>query len=209
MTEEAMEHIVKNGYDSGDYTRVYRNRNSLLPFEEDLFNKLTDGLCESAKVLDLGSGPGIPYDLHLVQKGLIVTGIDISEKHVSLARINVPSAKYILGNFLDHHFLYNQFDAVICLYALFHIPRERHKQVISKIATTLKPDGKLLITVGTENVTHKERPDFCGSRMAWSYFDTEKNLEIILDCGFQILKTINEKDHGSSEKHVWILATKA
>lgn len=203
-----MQETVRTGYNEGNYPSVYRNRFSLTLFELLFFKKLIQGLEQGAKVLDLGSGSGVPYDLYLTQQGLRVTGIDLSEKHVAMARNNVPSAQYILGDFLNHHFLSEQFDAVISLYALFHTPRDRHAQIIAEIARTLKPTGRLLITVGTEDVVYKERDEFCGSKMAWSYFDTETNLGIVSQYGFTILEALNEKDYGSDEKHVWILAEK-
>lgn len=208
MNEELMQETVRTGYNEGSYASIYRNKLSLNPFEKLLFERLIRNLKQDAEVLDLGSGPGIPYDFYLAQKGLNVTGIDISEKHVAMARNNVPSARYILGNFLNHDFPNEQFDAVISLYALFHVPRDQHAGVISKIASVLKPNGYLLITVGTEDVAYKERVCFCGSNMAWSYFDTQTNMHIISGCGFTILEALNEKDYGSDEKHVWILAQK-
>lgn len=208
MNEKLMQETVRVGYDEGDYANVYRNRLSLNPFENLFFSKLIRDLKQGTEVLDIGSGPGIPYDLHLTEKGLHVTGIDISKKHVTIARKNVPMATYILGDFLNHHFLNDQFDAVISLYTLFHIPRSKHTRVISKITSVLRPNGCLLITVGTEDVAYKEKSGFCGSNMAWSYFDTQKNMDIISQCGFTILEALNEKDHGSDEKHVWVLATK-
>lgn len=120
----------------------------------------------------------------------------------------MPSAEYLLGDFLEYSFQHGQFDAVFSLYTLFHIPRDRHIQAISKIASLLKPAGHLIITVGTEDVVHKEREKFCGGRMAWSYYDAETNIDMITQCGFTILETLNEKDYGSNEKHLWILAVK-
>ena len=203
-----MQELVRTGYDSGSYTETYRDRLSLTNFETGFFEKLEGMLKSGARILDIGSGPGIPYDLHLIECGFEVTGVDISKKHVALARANVPLAQYILGDFLESHLPDGQYDAVISLYALFHIPRERHAEMISKMAAALRPNGVLLITVGTEDVAYKERPSFCGSHMAWSYFDSQTYLEILSECGFTILEALNERDYGSSEKHLWILATK-
>lgn len=199
---------VRAGYNQGDYPGTYRDRTLLTPFERHFFVGLLKKLKRKSEVLDIGSGSGLPYDLHLSQQGLAVTGIDLSEKHVALAQTNVPSARYVRGDFLDYCFPDGHFDAVVFLYALFHMPRAQHAQVIAKIARILKPNGRLLITVGTEDVEYKEREDFCGAPMAWSYFDTETNLNILSACGFEILEFLNEKEYGSNEKHVWVLAEK-
>lgn len=208
MPKHSMRADVREGYNQGDYVGVYRNRRTLTSFEDMFFKELIRRLKRDSNVLDLGSGSGIPYDHYLAEKGLNVTGIDVSEKHIALARSNVPNATYVLGDFLEYPFPSEQFDAILSLYSLFHVPRGHHLEVIAKIAKALKKNGHLLITVGTEDVEHKEKEDFCGAPMAWSYFDTQTNIDILSQCGFSILKALNEKDFGSDEKHVWILAKK-
>ena len=44
--------------------------------------------------------------------------------------------------------------------------------------------------------------------MAWSFFDADTNMRMIVESGFAIQKTANEKDFGSAESHLWILAQK-
>ncbi len=206
--KKKMQDIVKRGYEKGDYEGVYRNRQSLNGFEEGFFKELRSNLPAQSSVLDLGSGPGVPYDLYLVQQGFSVTGIELSRKHLKRAKKSVPEAEYLLGDFLKHAFAPEQYDGAIALYSLFHVPRERHQELFAKIHALLKPRGHLLITVGTEDVPYKERQSFCGAEMAWSFFDAETNMRIIAESGFTILKTANEKDFGSAESHLWILAQK-
>ena len=51
--------------------------------------------------------------------------------------------------------------------------------------------------------------DFCGNvKMAWSSYDSEKNIELIRSNGFDIIKYDNEALYGSEESHLWILAKK-
>lgn len=203
-----MQDIVKRGYEKGNYEGVYRNRQSLNDFEEWFFEELRSNLPAQSSVLDLGSGPGVPYDLYLVQKGFSVTGIELSRKHLKRAKRNVPEAEYILGDFLNHPFNPLHYDGVIALYSLFHIPRERHQELLSKVGALLKPKGYFLITVGTEDTPYKERQSFCGAAMAWSFFGAETNMRMIAESGFTILKMANEKDFGSAESHLWVLAQK-
>lgn len=203
-----MQDIVKRGYEKGDYEGVYRSRQSLNDFEAGFFEELRSSLHAQSSVLDLGSGPGVPYDLYLAQQGFAVTGIELSRKHLERAKQNVPEAEYILGDFLKHAFAPEQYDGAIALYSLFHVPRDRHQELLTKIHTLIKPRGYLLITVGTEDVPYKERESFCGAEMAWSFFDADTNMQMIVESGFTILKTANEKDFGSTESHLWVLAQK-
>ena len=74
----------------------------------------------------------------------------------------------------------------------------------------LLKDGYLLITMGvTETAGIEIDYDFCGNvKMAWSNYDSEKNIELIKKNGFNIVKYDNEADYGSEENHLWILAEK-
>lgn len=203
-----MQDIVRRGYETGDYEGVYRCRQSLNDFEAGFFEELHSSLPAQSSVLDLGSGPGVPYDLYLAQQGFAVTGIELSRKHLERAKQNVPEAEYILGDFLKHPFTPKGYEGAIALYSLFHVPRDRHQELLAKIHTLLKPRGYLLITVGTEDAPYKERESFCGAEMAWSFFDADTNMRMIVESGFAILKTGNEKDFGSAESHLWVLARK-
>lgn len=206
--KETMQDIVKRGYEKGDYEGAYRGRQSLNDFEAGFFEALRSNLPAQSNVLDLGSGPGVPYDLYLTQQGFAVTGIELSQKHLKRAKQNVPEAEYILGDFLKHPFAPEGYEGAIALYSLFHIPRDRHQELLTKIHTLLKPRGCLLITVGTEDVPYKERESFCGAEMAWSFFDADTNMKMITESGFTIQKMANEKNFGSAESHLWILVQK-
>ena len=55
-------------------------------------------------------------------------------------------------------------------------------------------------------MAYKERDTFCDTTMVWSHFDASTNLNMILQSGFRILKTMDERDLGGTEKHLWVLA---
>ena len=42
------------------------------------------------------------------------------------------------------------FDAVVCLYAIIHVPLDLQPALISNIATWLRPGGWLLMTAGQD-----------------------------------------------------------
>lgn len=201
-----MRNIVEKGYNKGDYSGYYRIDHSLNSFEKEFFDSFTSLVKSGGHILDWGSGPGIPYDLFLTNKGFKVTGIDISEKHVKLAGENVPNAQYIQGDFSNYSYT-EKYDALLSLYAIFHLPRDEHRELLKIAKELLLDNGKLLINMGvnaTEEIDIED--DFCGTTMAWSHYDAKTNLKMVEEAGFRILLSKNEADYGSDENHLWILA---
>ncbi len=179
-------------------------------FTRDLFkNKkylemLNGYLKPKSEILDIGCGAGKPIDEYLVSKKHKVTGVDISEKQIELAKINVPQATFMVKDMSVLNFTKNSFDAVVSFYAIFHIPRKGHLDLFKKIFKTLKPDGLFLTTLGTDDWEGSE--EFHGVTMHWSQYNKDKNLELIKKAGFEIVKA--EIDESGGEHHFVVLAKK-
>jgi len=111
-----------------------------------------DKFCRGKNVLDIGSGVGT-LDLYLAQKNLQVTGIEISQRAVDIARqsqrlLGINKIKFIRGDFFQLK-IREQFPFVICSEVLEHLSNEQ--QAINKIYRLIKPEGLLLITVPSQN----------------------------------------------------------
>ena len=175
-------------------------------FKNDKYlERLNSLLSSKSHILDIGCGAGIPVDHFFVKKGHKVTGIDISEKQIELAKKNVPQ-----GNFKvkDMSLLVEgeySVDAVVSFYAIFHTKREMHEDILHKINSFLEKDGYLLITMGASEWEGKE-VDFFGGEMEWSHYGAEKNIELIKNVGFEVI--FSEIDTSGNEKHLVILARK-
>ena len=198
-----MREIVERGYDEGDYMGHFHLRETLDERETRFFTELERHVPVNGKILDLGSGTGIPYDKYLVEKGFQVTGLDISEKHVTRARESVPEATYIKADFSRYDLGTETYDAIISLYSIFHIPREEHEALLNNIYNALKPEGVLLATLGVEDM-EMDVNEFIGSSMAWSSYSKHKNKKLVEITGFKILLLEEENEEG--ENHLWILA---
>ena len=153
--------------------------------------------------MDLGCGTGIPFDKFLEEHGCKVTGIDFCRKHVREARINVPSARFLYGDFSSTD-LSVEFDAVVSFYAMFHIPREEHQGLFLKIRRILRPGGLVLVSLGTSGEESEE--DFCGARMAWSSLSTDTYERLLVQLGFEVVVSGYEGNPGDPEYHYWVMA---
>jgi cyclopropane fatty-acyl-phospholipid synthase-like methyltransferase len=195
-----MNQKVKAGYNQAaeKYSSVFRDQFK----NEKHLEWLTTSLKPGAKVLDVGCGAGKPIDEYLVKQGIKVTGIDISEAQIELAKKNVPEAAYEVKDMSQLRANEFEVDAVVSFYALFHIPREEHGQIIKKFHSFLKKGGYLLITLGVNNWEGCE--EFCGVTMYWSHYGKEQNLELVKESGFKILRA--EVDTSGGEEHLVVFA---
>ena len=150
MRKTGMRKIVERGYDEGDYEGHYRLGRVLNERETRLFNRLLENVLQGGKILDLGSGTGIPYDSYLVERGYDVTGVDISGKHVEKASKNVPDAGFMKADFTDYDIGIESYDAIISMYSIFHVPREEHVALLKRIHRGLKLGGRVLVTLGRQ-----------------------------------------------------------
>ncbi len=104
------------------------------------------------RVLDLGCGPGL-YTSRLSQKGMKMTGIDISPGSIDYARKyeeeNGLEIDYRCLNFFDIVFE-NEFDAALQIYGeLNTFSDEKRDVLLSKIYRALKPGGIFIFDVST------------------------------------------------------------
>jgi len=201
-----MRKIVEEGYEKGNYASTFRIFDKPNKMEEIFLKKLIKLLPKNPHILDFGCGIGVPFDKYLAEHGCKVTGIDISQKHINEAKKNVPKAKFIKGDFSKIDFQ-ETFDAIISFYAIFHIPREEHKELFLKMFDLLKNNGKILITLGT-NGGYEEEEDWCDAKMAWSTYDPEIYKKILDETRFKILEATFEGQPGDKEYHFWVLAQK-
>jgi ubiquinone/menaquinone biosynthesis C-methylase UbiE len=136
-------------------------------------------------VLDVGCGAGIPTAKYVVQRNLDVTGIDISDVMINMAKENVPNANFIKMDMNDLKFNENTFGGIISVYALFHVPKKNHPAIFKQFYNILKPGGILLINTG---VSESEGiSDFFGAPMFWSNYDPQITLHLVKEAGFSII----------------------
>ena len=194
--------LVKHGYDicAKDYSSnrdLFKNQKYL----DDLAKYLPVG----SQVLDLGCGSGIPVDKFLIEKGYHLTGIDISSAQIKLAKQNLPDGNFIQADMDEINFPDSSFDAVVSFYAIFHIPREEHRELLAKCFRLLKKGGYLLITMGSSDWEGTE-DDFHGAKMYWSHYGREKNVQMVKEVGFEIIYDVI--DESGNEKHLVIFTKK-
>ncbi|MBD0695793.1 methyltransferase type 11 [Streptomyces sp. CBMA123] len=177
--------LVRRGYDllSVHYERVFNSETKYGSWIEELLGRLP----EAGTVLDVGCGTGVPVVRSLAAAGHRVTGVDISDVQVQRARELVPEAEFIRADATTLAFPSGTFDAVICLYALIHIPVEEQPALLKRIASWLRPGGWFLVTTGYRAWTGTDENWLGGgAAMWWSHADADTNRSWLLQAGLEV-----------------------
>ncbi len=199
--------IVKAGYDaiSGEYLASRHADSADVQLLQELVQRLTPG----ARVLDAGCGAGVPV-AQILSQHFDVIGVDFSEAQIALARQMVPQAQFVCQDITDLQFPDGSFDAICSYYAIIHIPREEHRRLLQNLQRMLKPAGLALLCMGAGDSPGDYEDDFQGTRMYWSHYDAETNLQMLHQCGFRVIwsRFITDPD-GSGGGHLFVLAERA
>lgn len=195
------ENLVKEGYD-----KISEN---FLSFRHQFDNsqeleKFVEYLPENGKVLDVGCGVGIPIARFFIENDFDLTGIDISEGMLTKARENVPEAQFFLYNMSELDFLDNYFDGLVSIYALFHVPKNKHGEIIKNFHRMLKKDCHMMLVFNPRE--NEGVDDFLGTDMYWSCHKPEISRKLVLDAGFEII--FDEILDRGNEFMYWVITKK-
>lgn len=201
--------LVQEGYDG--CAAAYEAARSQEPAPE--LALLTGRLSDTATVLDVGCGAGVPVALSLTRR-FSVTGVDISAEMIRRARANVPSGTFVHGDIMAVEFSPASFDAVVGFYSIFHLPRQQHHELLRRIYGWLKPGGYLLATVAADAEALYIEDDFFGITMYWSSYGLPDYLAMLDELGFDLLESTiigagyGKSHEASEERHPLVFAQK-
>jgi ubiquinone/menaquinone biosynthesis C-methylase UbiE len=133
---------IANEYDAWYNTPLGR-------FVDEVESKLAFEAIEikpGMKVLDVGCGTGI-YTRRLVDMGCEVTGVDIADKMLDIAREKVPEAKFVNSSVYALPFPHDQFDLIFSMATFEFI--HNAKAAYYEMKRVVKPGATIF--VGTIN----------------------------------------------------------
>ena len=174
---------------------------------EAFYSRLT---VETGRVLDMGCGAGEPFSRLFVDRGFTVVGVDFSRRMLELASRYVPQMETIYADMREVKFEPNQFEAIVAIFSLFHVPRHDHRKLFTRFYQWLQPEGKLLFTYATKEYTGKDEFDgyktFMGQQLYYSHTTPENLYELLEEIGF----TIESTDYRNlgNETLLWVTVSK-
>jgi trans-aconitate methyltransferase len=129
----------------------------------------------------------------------------VSPRQIEIARARVPEARFEIADILDLEPGEHCVDGVVSFYAIFHVPRDGHAELLQTLASYLNPGGAMLLTMGASEHEGWES-DFHGVEMYWSHFGPTENRRLVEATGMTVLD--DHVDTANKERHQVILATR-
>jgi SAM-dependent methyltransferase len=138
-----------------------------------------------ARVLDIGSGTGMPTVTQLVAGGCEVTGIDVSARMCELARANAPGARFRQANLFDLDPAEGQYEAIVAFFVLLNLPRARMGEALNLIHKLLVPGGLFCLSMVEADLDDVPIP-FLGSEIRVTGYLRDDLRTLIQDSGFTV-----------------------
>ena len=166
-------------YNQLDWWNPKHSLKQMVPIKFNYFNDKIGNLA-NLKILDIGCGGGLLSE-EFAKQGAEVTGVDISEKSLEIARNHATENKltidYKKGSAENLPLNDNTFDAVICADVLEHV--DDLEKVIKEISRVLKFNGVFCYDTINRTFLSKITVDWIANRiLRWQNRNlnvTEKN----------------------------------
>lgn len=194
--------LVRSGYNAVSHR--YRGDDETTEQYERWLSDLLTRLPDRGRVLDIGCGCGVPVTRRLAAAGHEVTGVDVSEVQIDRASALVPGAVFIRADATALDLPPDSFDAVVCLYALIHMPLDRQPRLLRDIARWLRPGGLFLATTGQDAWTGTQDNWLGGpATMWWSQADAATYRAWLEQSGLQVTDQRFVPDGDSGHALFW------
>ncbi len=135
-----------------DLESEFKPLHEINPLRVGYIERQADGFNDK-RVVDIGCGGGILAEA-MAQRGARVTGIDMAEQSLKVARLHLHESQLDIDYQLSTAEAFaednaGQFDIVTCLEMLEHVPHP--EAIIDAAARLLKPGGRLFLSTLNRN----------------------------------------------------------
>lgn len=158
------------------------------PSGSDVVQAWADTLPSGAAIVDVGAGHGMPLTAILVKKGLRVSAIDASPTLVEAFRQTFPDLESACERAERSSFFGRKFDAALAVGLIFLLPEEGQKALIDRMASALKPGGKLLFSAPWQVGSWE---DLLTKQTSWS-LGAEAYEKMLIQAGFQLSEKMTD-----------------
>ncbi|MET8575202.1 class I SAM-dependent methyltransferase [Streptomyces sp. NPDC005012] len=139
------------------------------PWLKASVDAFADSVAGLGPVLDVGCGPGT-VTAYLAERGLDVSGVDLSPRMVENARRLHPECRFEVASATELDLADESLGGVLGWWSLFNLPRDVLPQVLGMFARALRPGGHLITGthVGDEDFPRTEA--YGGVPVRWTTY---------------------------------------
>ncbi|MGW0605311.1 class I SAM-dependent methyltransferase [Streptomyces sp. NPDC002640] len=139
------------------------------PWLKASIDAFADSVAGLGPVLDVGCGPGT-VTAYLAERGLDVSGVDLSPRMVENARRLHPECRFEVASATELDLAEASLGGVLGWWSLFNLPRDVLPQVLGMFARALRPGGHLITGthVGDEDFPRTEA--YGGVPVRWTTY---------------------------------------
>ncbi|MFF8969884.1 class I SAM-dependent DNA methyltransferase [Streptomyces sp. NPDC014995] len=193
-----------------DYADHFRDAHAADPMDRAVLTVYAELVGTGGRVADLGCGPGGITGL-LASLGLSVSGLDLSESMLAIARRENPGIRFERGSMLklEGH-ADGSLDGVVSWYSSIHTPVDELPALFAEFHRVLTPGGHLLLAfqVGDEP-RHLDRPWGHPVALDFQRRRPERMAELLAAAGFDVrVRTVREPepDRDESAPQAYLIA---
>jgi len=149
---------LESSYDrvARHYAAEYFDELSRKPFDRELLDRFAESVSGAGEVWEIGCGPG-QVARYLKDRGVRISGIDLSEKMVDAARSSNADISFARGDMLALDFPDNSLSGIVSFYAIIHLKRADVTRALKEMFRVLEPAGQLLVSFhGGEGELHRD-----------------------------------------------------
>ncbi|EOL8985657.1 class I SAM-dependent methyltransferase [Cronobacter dublinensis] len=168
--------------------------------EQPWLDALLEGLEAGRQVLDIGCGSGSPNGAYIDNKGMNITGVDITPALIALCHERLPRHRWLIGDMRTLS-LNARFDALIAWDSFFHLTRDDQRGMFAVFQQHAKPGARLLFNSGPEN--GEAVGEFLGDPLYHASLSPQEYTSLLNAHGFEVL-AFRPNDAASGGRTVWL-----
>lgn len=189
------------------YDEVFSERSAQLTNGRWVLERTASG----ARILDLGCGTGFPSAEQLAGAGREVIGVDNSARMLALARLRLPSVRFLHRDLRSLPTEPGSFDGVVAFFSLLMLPKHDIEATLADIARLLVPGGPFALGMVEGDLDAAPLPLF-GTEVTVSAYPRDELVKVVRTAGFEVAgvdELVAELEPGQPETQLYLRATAA